>query len=92
MSNSIPRRRQRSRAANIDLYDYARMLEPRPRGRSEPDLDDWRVADDWPARVPVTPAELDVFEAWFGDLFDDLFGPLGVDRSLTRLSSQDNLK
>jgi hypothetical protein len=24
--------------------------------------------------VPVTKAEIDVFEAWFGDLFDDLFG------------------
>jgi hypothetical protein len=24
--------------------------------------------------VPVTEAEIDVFEAWFGDLFDDLFG------------------
>ena len=26
-------------------------------------------------RVPVTDAEIDVFEAWFGDLFNDLFGP-----------------
>ena len=34
-----------------------------------------RVMDDWPARVPVTDAEIDVFEAWFGDLFDELFGP-----------------
>jgi hypothetical protein len=25
--------------------------------------------------VPVTKAELDVFEAWFGDIFDELFGP-----------------
>jgi hypothetical protein len=25
--------------------------------------------------VPVTDAEVDVFEAWFGDLFDELFGP-----------------
>jgi len=23
--------------------------------------------------VPITDAELDVFEAWFGDLFDELF-------------------
>ena len=28
------------------------------------DLADWRVVDDWPARVPVTPAGVDVFEAW----------------------------
>jgi hypothetical protein len=34
-----------------------------------------RLVDDWPARVPVANAEIDVFEAWFGDLFDELFGP-----------------
>jgi len=25
--------------------------------------------------APRCRAELDVFEAWFGDLFDELFGP-----------------
>jgi hypothetical protein len=25
--------------------------------------------------VPITDAELDVFEAWFGDFFNELFGP-----------------
>jgi len=25
--------------------------------------------------VPITDAELDVFEAWFGDLFDEMLGP-----------------
>jgi hypothetical protein len=39
------------------------------------DVEKWRVVDDWPERVPVTHAEIDVFEAWFGDLFDELFGP-----------------
>jgi hypothetical protein len=34
----------------------------------------WAVTDDWPKDVPVTEAEIDVFEAWFGDLFDELFG------------------
>jgi hypothetical protein len=29
--------------------------------------------DDWPARVPVTDAEIDVFLV--RDLFDELFGP-----------------
>lgn len=28
-----------------------------------------------PESVPVTEAEVDVFERWFGDLFDELFGP-----------------
>jgi hypothetical protein len=31
------------------------------------------VKDDWPKDVPVTEAEIEVFEAWFGDLFDELF-------------------
>jgi hypothetical protein len=31
-----------------------------------------RIADDWPARVPVTEAELDLFEAHFGPLIDEL--------------------
>jgi len=39
------------------------------------DLSTWAVTDDWPERVPVTVAEVDVFEAWFGDVFDELFGP-----------------
>jgi hypothetical protein len=43
--------------------------------------DHWRsaigrqtVTDDWPEDVPVTEAEIAVFEAWFGKLFDELFG------------------
>jgi len=39
------------------------------------DLSNWTVTDDWPERIPVTDAEVDVFEARFGDLFDELFGP-----------------
>jgi hypothetical protein len=39
------------------------------------DVEEWAVTDNWPERVPITNAELDVFEAWFGDLFDELFGP-----------------
>ena len=36
------------------------------------DVETWRVVDDWPARVPVTDAEVEVFEAWFGDVFDEV--------------------
>jgi hypothetical protein len=39
------------------------------------DLSTWRVTDDWQSPVPVTDTEVDVFEAWFGDLFDELLGP-----------------
>jgi len=34
------------------------------------DSTSWTVTDDWPEDVPVTEAEIEVFEAWFGDLFD----------------------
>ena len=34
---------------------------------------EWTVTDDWPDEVPITEAEIEVFEAWFGDLFDELF-------------------
>jgi len=37
------------------------------------DPSSWCVTDDWPEAVPVTDAEITVFMAWFGDLFDDLF-------------------
>lgn len=39
------------------------------------DLDSWHVVDDWPERVPVSPTKGDVFEVWFGDIVDELFGP-----------------
>ena len=58
-----------------NLHDYA-ASPTRCTGRpSKHDLATWTVSDDWPERVPVTDAEVDVFEAWFGDLFDELFGP-----------------
>jgi hypothetical protein len=60
-------------AAPEDLYDYARPPARRA-GRLTPDgLATWTVKDDWPEHVPVTVAEIEVFEAWFGDLFDVLF-------------------
>ena len=57
--------------------DLCIQLEPWPFLGRPPkhDLSTWTVTDDWPERVPVTDAEVDVFEAWFGDLFDELFGP-----------------
>ena len=56
-----------------DLYIQP---EPWPRIGRPPKhkLSDWTVTDDWPDRVPVTTPELEVFEAWFGDLFDEMFG------------------
>ena len=78
MASSHRSRRLRSEpdsTATIDLYNW---LAPRARRRGRPVKSDqvsWTVTDDWPEEIPVTEAELDVFEAWFGDLFDELFGP-----------------
>jgi hypothetical protein len=57
-----------------DLHDYSR--EPSRRAGRPPkhEFTRWRVVDDWPDRVPVTTAEVEVFEAWFGDILDELFG------------------
>lgn len=57
-----------------DLYDYASAPARRWAGRhTNVDRDEWIVTDDWPEDVPVTDVEVGVFEAWFGDLFDELF-------------------
>ena len=77
-------RRQARAAPGIlpdDLYDYIdeaegeaappALVKSRP---VDPSLTHWTVSDDWPERVPVTEAEIDLFEAWFGDILDELFG------------------
>ncbi len=59
-----------------DLFDYAKPLVQARIGRPvKHDLSGWTVNDDWPEDIPVTEAEIDVFERWFGDLFDEFFGP-----------------
>jgi hypothetical protein len=56
-----------------------RVASTRIHGRSnidreaQRDLEAWTVTDDWPEDIPVTRAEVDVIEAWLGDLFDNLF-------------------
>ena len=53
------------------LLGYPWPIHGRP---PKHDLSTWTVTDDWPEQIPVPEAEVDVFEAWFGDLFDELFG------------------
>lgn len=76
-----PRRRARRivpRTTPADLYDYAADPKPRSlkgrRSRPSPDKHDLPVYDDWADLVPVTEEEIDVFERYFGDLLDHLFG------------------
>ncbi len=72
--DSRRRRRVPSDAQCADLYDYVAASARPDQRRAKRDTATWKVVDDWPTEVPVTKAEIDVFEAWFGDLFDDLFG------------------
>jgi len=77
-----------------NLYDYADDPAPtfsRPRGTQAhtSDVETLRVVDDWPEQVPVTEAEIDVFERWFADVFDELFGPAKPQEGLLILSPTD---
>ena len=80
LARKVHRRPHRRRAeCPDDLFDYSTLpvgsLRPCAGKSPKDDLSTWTVTDDWPERVPVTSAEVDVFEAWFGDVFDELFGP-----------------
>ena len=39
------------------------------------DLSTWTVTEKWHEHISVTEAEVDVFETWFCDLFDELLRP-----------------
>ncbi|WP_285295767.1 hypothetical protein [Aureimonas altamirensis] len=79
----LPPRKRRSRRQSPeslpdDLYDYAPEVAPTPRPSRRKPTPKWhdnlRVTDDWPDYVPVTEEEVDIFERYFGDLLDRLFG------------------
>ncbi len=63
-----------------DLYDYVVPSRPEPsrsRKRRRGTRVPWRlqVVSDFPDRIPVTSAEVDIFEAHFADFFEELFAP-----------------
>lgn len=65
---------------DADLYDYVRPIRsalPEPRSRARNGCEhqaSLKISDDWPDLVPVTEAELDLFEVHFGPLLDELLG------------------
>lgn len=84
-----------------DLYNYgddpAPSRAPRRRDPSPDafDVEKLSVIDDWPERVPVTEAEVDIFERYFGDVLDRLFGPLNIEsgnEGLNKLTTDVNNK
>ena len=62
-----------SRSIIYQLEELLGYPWPLP-GRPSKHDSTWTVTDDWPALVPVTQAEIEVFEQWFGDVFDELLG------------------
>jgi len=53
-----------------------------PKRRPKHDVSTWTVIDDWPEKVPITEAEIEIFERYFGDILDELFGSIDpIDRS-----------
>lgn len=101
--NAKRTRRQRSRRPvpmilPDDLYDYAddrphRYGASRCPDENEAGEDRVAVIDDWPDDIPVTATEVDVFERYFGDLLDRLFGaidPASKNQGLLKLTSDVN--
>ncbi len=90
-------RRQAPQTLPEDLYDYdgdpaLRISSPRGSLLHVFDVEKLPVIDDWPEKVPVTEEEVDIFERYFGDVLDRLFGPIDLDpknKSLRLLSSDD---
>lgn len=74
-----------------NLYDYAD--DPTPAlGHARAGDEPLRVVDDWPEDVPVTEAEIQVFERWFGDVFDELLSPAKPKDGLLIISHYDMKK
>ena len=83
-----------------DLFDYAD--EPTPDGRERRksplrivDVESLPVFDEWPEKVPITEEELQIFERYFDDVLDRLFGPIDPEaenKSLSYLSDNDKNK
>ena len=82
-----------------DLFDYAD--EPTPDGRERRrsplrivDVESLPVFDDWPEKVPITEEELQIFERYFGDVLDRLFGPIDDpdNQGFSSLTADDNSK
>ncbi|WKW52035.1 hypothetical protein [Rhodomicrobium lacus] len=84
------------RALPNDLYAYNDDPAPSTGLRRNPspdafDIEKLPVIDDWPERVPVTVSEVDIFERYFGDVLDRLFGPIDTpETDLNLLSQSDN--
>lgn len=72
----------KSLSGQIDPYDYARQMGAGSIERGvlrhtnvKARLWKPKISDDWPDKIPISEAELDLFEAHFGDVLDGLLLP-----------------
>jgi hypothetical protein len=65
-------------ARRSDQFSGSEESPPRVIRRRQRRGDDTpiKVTDDWPGMAPITDEEVRVIEAFFGDLLDELFGPI----------------
>lgn len=63
-------------AAPLDLYDYVSAAGSQNARKRNSVQQRIRITDDWPEVVPITEAEVRIIEAYFGDVLDELVGPL----------------
>lgn len=89
-------RRSAPKTLPEDLYSYDdEPVATRQRHNSLLDAIDgenFSVTDDWPDDVTVTESVIEVFERWFGDVFDELLSPRKPKDSLPFLSRTDRKK
>jgi hypothetical protein len=64
----------RERKASAKRADAGTSLPPQSTGNTAPDepSDSFTVTDDFPAKLAISPRELDVIEAFLGTLLDDI--------------------
>ena len=75
---SKPPRKSRS----VSSTNSNQAVSTPKRRRPKHDASTWTVIDDWPEKVPITEAEIEIYERYFGDVLDELFGSIdSIDRS-----------
>lgn len=75
---SKPPRKSRS----VSSTNPSQAASSPKRRRPKHDVSTWTVIDNWPEKVPITEAEIEIFERYFGDVLDELFGSIDpIDRS-----------
>lgn len=73
MVKSRKSRKRRPRSISDDMEELLGHPWPFAGRPSTHDLSTWTVIDDLPDPLPPTIVEVEIFERFFADLFDELF-------------------